>query len=118
VICADPLQMHQLLENLIGNALKFHKPGEPPLVRIQSKRTFENQVDIIVADNGIGFHMDQADKLFQPFHRLVGRSEYEGTGMGLAICRKIVERQQGSITVQSSPGQGTTFTVSLPIDRS
>jgi len=124
---ADPLQMRQLLQNLIGNALKFHRENEPPFIRIysqiigeQERESAEESVSpalcqITVEDNGIGFDQKYCDRIFQVFQRLHGRSEYQGTGMGLAICRKIVERHNGSITVESTPGQGAKFIVTLPI---
>ena len=115
---ADPLQMRQLLQNLIANALKFHRPGEAPVVRILSeaaKNGGASQVRITVADNGIGFDMKYLDRIFTPFQRLHGRSEYEGTGMGLAVCRRIVERHGGILTAESAPGQGTRFLVTLPV---
>jgi signal transduction histidine kinase len=113
VIQGDPLQMHQLLLNLVGNALKFHWPGIPPVVKVSSER-LPAAVQIIVEDNGIGFNPEAVDLMFQPFQRLVGRNEYEGSGMGLAICRKIVERHGGEINARSQPGQGAAFTVRLP----
>jgi light-regulated signal transduction histidine kinase (bacteriophytochrome) len=124
---ADPLQMRQLLQNLIGNALKFHRENEPPFIRIYSQIIGEQEQEsaeesvsptlcqITVEDNGIGFDQKYCDRIFQVFQRLHGRSEYQGTGMGLAICRKIVERHNGSITVESTPGQGAKFIVTLPI---
>ena len=72
-------------------------------------------VEILVKDNGIGFDEKYLDRIFQPFQRLHGRSQYEGTGMGLAICRKIVERHGGTITAKSAPGKGPTFIVTLPV---
>ena len=118
VIEADPLQMRQLLQNLIGNALKFHRPGQPPMIKVWGEAGQNtNQQDCIhlmVQDNGIGFEEQHVVKLFQPFMRLHGRSAYEGTGMGLAICRKIAERHNGTITAKSQPGQGTTFIITLP----
>jgi PAS domain S-box-containing protein len=115
LIQADPLQIRQLLQNLIGNALKYHRAGIPPRVKIICQKTSPNMVQIQIIDNGIGFDESQAERIFQPFQRLVGRSEYEGTGMGLAICRKIVERHNGSIVAHSTAGQGSTFVVTLPI---
>lgn len=129
---ADPTQMRQLLQNLIGNGLKFHKPDVPPRVRVQA--TVEpaseelqqaGRLDasctqvcrLTVSDNGIGFEESHKDRIFTPFKRLHGRDEYEGTGMGLAICRRIAERHGGDISVSSRPGEGTTFTVLLPMDR-
>jgi signal transduction histidine kinase len=119
VVEADPLQMRQLFQNLIGNALKFHKPGAQPLVRIWAEANacegLGNRWKIVVADNGIGFEMKYAARIFQPFQRLHGRSsDYAGTGMGLAICRKIVERHHGSIEAESEPDRGATFLICLP----
>lgn len=122
-IAADPLQMRQLLQNLIGNALKFHRDEEPPVVRIYSRfgdqrqpsESLADSWQIIIEDNGIGFDEMYLDRIFNVFQRLHSRSEYEGTGVGLAICRKIVERHGGSLTAESKPGRGATFTVTLPI---
>lgn len=119
IIHADPLQMRQLLQNLIGNALKFHRQGERPIVKISGQKfnteDAEEFCQIVVEDNGIGFDEKYLDRIFNVFQRLHGRSEYEGTGIGLAICRKIVERHNGSISAQSTPGQGSRFIVILPI---
>ncbi len=112
---ADPTQMYQLLQNLVSNALKYQQPGVEPVIEIASPDSGENGTyQIQVRDNGIGFDEKYLDRIFQPFQRLHGRDEYEGTGMGLAICRKIVERHGGSITARSSPGAGTTFIIDLP----
>ena len=114
VIDADRVQMLQLFQNLISNALKFHKKGEPPVVRI-SHRSLENGFhEIRVEDQGIGFDEKDVERIFKPFERLYRRSEYEGTGMGLVICRKIVRRHGGELTAESSPQEGTTFIVTLP----
>jgi PAS domain S-box-containing protein len=116
VVPGDRVQLGQLLQNLIGNALKFHKPGEPPVVKVWSQAV-EGQADvceIVVEDRGVGFDEKYLDRIFQIFQRLHGRSEYEGTGIGLAICRKIVERHGGSITASSTPGQGARFILTLP----
>jgi light-regulated signal transduction histidine kinase (bacteriophytochrome) len=115
VISADPTQMRQLFQNLIGNALKFHKPGEKPTVQVRSAPNTASGCQIIVEDNGIGFEEKYLEKIFAPFQRLHGRSQYEGTGMGLAICKKIVERHGGSVTARSEPGKGSTFIVTLPL---
>jgi PAS domain S-box-containing protein len=118
VIAADPTQMRQLFQNLIGNALKFHKPAEKPMVQVRSVTDADSGCQIIVEDNGIGFDEQYLDKIFAPFHRLHGRgSEYQGTGMGLAICRKIAERHGGSITARSTQGQGATFIITLPSNK-
>jgi light-regulated signal transduction histidine kinase (bacteriophytochrome) len=113
---ADPMQMRQLLQNLIGNAFKFHRPGEPPVVRVEGRVSADERprVTLEVSDNGIGFDSKYLDRIFTPFQRLHGRSEYEGTGMGLAVCRRIAERHGGTITATSVPGEGSTFTVELP----
>jgi signal transduction histidine kinase len=115
--------MHQLLQNLIANALKFSRPGVPPVVRVSSCMINQQSpdkaqvVEIRTEDNGIGFDPEYESGLFLPFHRLVGRSEYEGSGMGLAICRKIVERHGGTIEAYAKPGQGATFIVRLPVSQ-
>jgi PAS domain S-box-containing protein len=115
VISADPTQIRQLFQNLIGNALKFHKPGEKPKVNVRFLPSGDSVCRIIVEDNGIGFEEEHLEKIFAPFQRLRGRGEYEGTGMGLAICRKIVERHGGTITAKSAPGEGASFIVRLPL---
>jgi PAS domain S-box-containing protein len=130
-IYADSLQMRQLLQNLISNALKFHKPDEPPRIRVyanciepahgeRGKVRFDGasgksiQCRLFVEDNGIGMEQEQTGKLFVPFRRLHGRSSpYKGTGIGLAVCRKIAERHGGSIAIESSPGAGTTVIITL-----
>ena len=115
---ADPIQMRQLFQNLIGNALKFSKKGEPPRVVIQAQvpgSGDSGEVEIKVVDNGIGFEGKFADKVFQPFQRLVTRDQYKGTGIGLSVCKKIVERHRGKISVTSEPGKGTAFTIRLPV---
>lgn len=113
---ADPLQMRQLMQNLIGNALKFQQKETAPVISIHTQPTTSNgQIQISFTDNGIGFDEKYTDKIFAVFQRLHGRNEYEGSGVGLAICRKIVERHNGTITAHSIPNQGATFTVTLPI---
>lgn len=114
---ADPVQMHQLLQNLVGNAVKFHRPGIPPQVEMGFHSPSPGWVEIYVKDNGIGFDPNHLEQIFQPFKRLVGRSEFDGSGIGLAVCRKIVERHGGQITARSQPGQGSTFLVTLPEGR-
>ncbi len=118
-IDADPLQMRQLLQNLIGNALKFYAEGAAPVVRVTCTReSLESGAAacvLSVADNGIGFDEKYLDRIFSVFQRLHGRLEYEGTGVGLAVCRRIAERHSGHITARSKPGHGATFIVTLPI---
>ena len=120
ILEADPTQMHQLIQNLVSNALKFHKADSQPEIKISVSPVIPDpaeangMITLTVSDNGIGFDEKYLDRIFQPFQRLHGSEEYEGTGMGLAICRKIIERHSGSITATSKPGQGATFVVSLP----
>lgn len=122
-LAADPVQMRQLLQNLIGNALKFHRPNRPPTVKVQGRLLADGGGpaepgplwELTVQDDGIGFEEKYLPRIFAPFQRLHGRGEYEGTGIGLAICRKIVERHGGTITARSAPGQGATFIVRLPL---
>ncbi len=112
---ADPLQMRQLLQNLASNALKFHRPDVPPRVEIAGDTENGTSARIVVKDNGIGFDEKYAERIFTMFERLHGRGSYEGTGIGLAICRKIAERHGGEIAARSVPGEGSTFIVTLPV---
>jgi light-regulated signal transduction histidine kinase (bacteriophytochrome) len=113
---ADPTQMRQLFQNLIGNALKFHKEGEKPVVTISGSTDGNDNLRIAVEDNGIGFDEKYLERIFAPFQRLHGKSSgYEGTGMGLAICKKIVARHGGSVTAISRPGLGAAFIIELPM---
>jgi PAS domain S-box-containing protein len=123
VVEADSMQMRQLFQNLLGNALKFHRQGVPPVVTV-SGRTLprgrgaggggDERLEVCVLDNGVGFEQVYAERIFGLFQRLHGRSEFEGTGIGLAICRKIVERHGGAIVGSGTPGEGAKFTVTLP----
>jgi light-regulated signal transduction histidine kinase (bacteriophytochrome) len=117
IIEADPTQMRQLFQNLIGNALKFHQKDQQPRVKIFQDIPIEQEhwCIIIVEDNGIGFDEKYASQIFNPFQRLHSRKNYEGTGIGLAICRKIVDRHGGKITVSSIPGKGSKFKILLPL---
>jgi PAS domain S-box-containing protein len=118
-IDADPLQIRQLMLNLLSNALKFQPPGASPIIHvtasISTPLSREPQCEIRVQDNGIGFDEKYMDKIFAVFQRLHGRTEYEGTGVGLAVCRRILDRHHGNITAQSEPGKGATFIVTLPV---
>jgi PAS domain S-box-containing protein len=127
-IDADPMQMRQLLQNLISNSLKYYREGVPPVVHVYSQKldarspeSMDESVlarqlcQILVTDNGIGFDEKYLDRIFTVFQRLHVKGEYEGTGVGLAICRKIVDRHSGTITARSSPGQGASFIVTLPV---
>ena len=138
---ADALQLRQLLQNLIGNALKFQPPNAKPRVEISGRMVagrggvlpdFQETdlprtvfapeeplfVQLTVKDNGIGFDEKYLDRIFAVFQRLHGRQEYEGTGIGLAVCRRIVDRHRGSITARSRLGEGATFVVTLPVRQS
>ena len=110
----EDFQMRELFQNLIGNALKYHREGVYPVIKIKSCQMENQHWKITVEDNGIGFDEKHKNKIFSPFHRLHGRSAYEGTGMGLAICKKIVDRHRGTITAQSTPEKGSTFIIILP----
>ena len=120
---ADPTQMRQLLQNLLSNALKFRRPSVPPVVRISGRVHGPERASgggaslcaVTIADNGIGFKPAYAGRIFGIFQRLHGRNEYPGTGIGLATCRKILERHGGTITASSQPGKGATFVFTLPI---
>jgi len=113
-VMADPMQVRQLIQNLVANALKFQRPGTRPHVVIEGRTTDHGDCEISLRDNGIGFEEKYLERIFRPFQRLHGRSEYEGSGMGLAICRKVVARHGGTITARSRPGEGSTFVVTLP----
>lgn len=122
-LVADSSQILQLFQNLIGNALKFHRKGVAPHVKVSGKIAVgENEenadckrCELRFRDNGIGFDPKYAERIFSPFERLLGRQGPEGAGMGLSICRKIVERHGGSITADSEPGKGSLFIVTLPV---
>lgn len=112
-VSADPTHMRQLFQNLIGNAIKFHRPDVDPRVVVSSKQK-DGGYQITVSDNGIGFDEKYLDRIFAVFQRLHERSNYEGTGIGLAVCRKIVERYDGTITARSTKNEGSTFIIWLP----
>lgn len=116
VVLADPTHMRQLFQNLIGNALKFHREGVDPEVKVScsTSKSDDSMYEIIISDNGIGFDKKYAERIFGVFQRLHGRDSYEGTGIGLAICRKIVTRYGGTITAEGMSEKGTTFTINLP----
>jgi PAS domain S-box-containing protein len=128
-IDADPVQMRQLFQNLIANALKFHKPGEAPVIHITGRIIeaaaaspsepggAERLCEIEVTDQGIGFEQKFADQIFVVFQRLHTRTEYEGTGIGLAVCRKITDRHGGRIMAEAAVGKGATFRVVLPVNQ-
>lgn len=122
---ADENQIHRLFLNIISNAVKFRQPEQAPHIAISwsiekhSALASSTDIDwhtIRIRDNGIGFSQEYADKIFLPFQRLHGRSEYEGTGIGLAICRRIAERHGGNISAQSKQGIGTEFIITIPVE--
>ncbi|MFP4598764.1 MAG: sensor histidine kinase [Persicimonas sp.] len=129
-IDADATQIGMVFQNLIGNALKFHREGVAPVVQVTAERLPADEApgndedcdsewyQIVVEDNGIGFDEKYLDRIFDVFQRLHGRGTYEGTGVGLAIVRKIVERHGGTVTAQSSPGEGARFCLTLPAHQS
>lgn len=120
IIDADATQMRQLFQNLLSNAIKFRHPDQSPVIQVNCQPEV-NGIEggkhclIYVRDNGIGFDEKYSERIFGVFQRLHGRSEYEGTGVGLAICRRIVERHNGRIVATSTPGQGSTFAITLPL---
>jgi PAS domain S-box-containing protein len=127
-VTGDGSQLGQLFQNLLSNALKFHRPGLAPVIDLEARLLPVDQLppgvkpsrgavayhQIAVIDNGIGFDEKYAERIFQVFQRLHGKSEYAGTGIGLAICEKVVANHGGAITATSQPGQGATFTIYLP----
>ncbi|MFY8328676.1 sensor histidine kinase [Pseudoalteromonas sp. ZZD1] len=125
VIQADISQMQQLFLNLLSNAIKFRRENVAPIINVdyEHKKEFSDELNtevewqiITIKDNGIGFSEEYADKIFVPFQRLHGRSQYKGTGIGLSVCRRIVERHGGTITAQSQDGEGATFIIKLPVE--
>lgn len=114
VLEGDRFQIKQLFLNLILNALKFHKPGQPPAVALNSRFLPDGFWEIAVEDNGIGIDKKYLDRIFKPFERLHSQAEFSGTGMGLAISKKIALRHGGKIIAKSEPGKGTTFVVTFP----
>jgi signal transduction histidine kinase len=113
-INGNPSQLRQLFRNLLSNGVKFHEEGKLPKIEIDSCLNEQGNWEISFKDNGIGFDEKYKERIFRPFERLHGRNEYEGTGMGLAICQKIVTNHGGNIQVTSQPGEGACFTVIFP----
>ncbi|SEH33484.1 ATP-binding protein [Magnetospirillum fulvum] len=113
-VCGDPVQLTSLFQNLIGNALKYRDPTRPPRIGVTGQIVGIHW-EISVSDNGIGIEPDYFDRIFRLFQRLHTREQFDGTGIGLAVCRKIVEHHGGRIWVESIPGEGSTFIVTLPV---
>ena len=112
MVMADEMQLTQLFQNLVGNAIKYQKSGTPK-VHVSATMNGENKWNFSVTDNGLGIDPQYFDRIFGMFQRLHKREEFAGTGIGLAICKKIVERHDGKISVESEPGQGSTFSFTL-----
>ena len=123
LIKASRVQMRQLFSNLISNAIKYSRTDVPPIIQISQTEYFESEISnkinqfvkIQIKDNGIGMEKNHLNKIFTIFQRLHARSEYSGNGIGLAICKKIMENHSGHITVESNPNEGTTFNLYFPI---
>jgi PAS domain S-box-containing protein len=130
VVQGNTLQLRQLFQNLLSNALKFTPTGRVPIVQVSTRTVpadqlpvsvmgkSDNYLEVSIADNGIGFDIKYIDRIFNLFQRLHGRSEYAGTGIGLAICKKVADNHGGYLTARSQPGQGATFLVYLPMNQS
>jgi light-regulated signal transduction histidine kinase (bacteriophytochrome) len=114
MVMADAAQLGQVFSNLVGNAIKYRREGVPPVVRVSAEREGRSW-RFSVADNGIGIEAEYFDRIFVIFQRLHTRDEYPGTGIGLAVVRRIVERHGGRTRVESTPGEGSTFSFTLPV---
>jgi signal transduction histidine kinase len=115
IIEANQTQMYRLFQNLLTNALKYHHAGRPPLVEVFSMQNEPLYCEIHVSDSGIGIKSEHYEWIFDLFERLHGHNQYTGTGIGLAICRKIVHQHNGTIGVISIPDEGSVFIVKLPL---
>ncbi|RPJ03273.1 MAG: hypothetical protein EHM28_15605, partial [Spirochaetaceae bacterium] len=118
VVEAEPLQMRQLFQNLIGNAIKFRRLDTAPRLHITGEHNESGEAVLRFADNGIGIPKEYTERIFGIFERLHSHREYEGAGIGLSICKKIVEHHRGRIDVESREGEGTSFIVTLPLRQS
>jgi two-component system, chemotaxis family, sensor kinase Cph1 len=124
VVMCDRLQMQQVLQNVLSNALKYRHPDRPPVIRVEAKvhpaptgadTSRFPILELAIADNGIGFDERYRERIFEPFQRLHSSDDYEGSGIGLAICRKIVDRHGGTIRASSRPSEGSVFSITLPM---
>jgi signal transduction histidine kinase len=114
-VTAAPAEMGRVFINLLGNAVKYRRKDAALKVRVECRPVKDGMVEVAVADNGIGFEQEYAERIFKPFHRLHSRDEYPGSGIGLAVCRKIIERHGGHISAMGTPGEGATFRFTLPV---
>ena len=114
VVPADRAQLGRLIQNIVSNAIKYHKPSDPPAIEIRAARAGPGHASLSIADAGIGFDEKFAKQIFEPFKRLHDVAEYPGAGIGLATCKAIADRYGWTIGVRSRPGEGATFTVTLP----
>ena len=117
-VSVDPTQMRQMFQNLFSNALKFARPGVKPIIKVGSRELRGHLCEIYIEDNGIGFEPRYAERIFGLFQRLHGRGQYEGSGLGLGICRRIAEHHGGTITALGKPGEGAVFKLRLPLPES
>jgi signal transduction histidine kinase len=115
-VLGDRVQLSQVFQNLIGNAVKYRDPGRSPLVAVGGE-VHGDAVEVRIADNGLGIPEDSRARIFEPFQRVHGTAGVPGSGIGLAVCKKIVERHGGRIWVESRPGQGSVFRFTLPVRR-
>jgi signal transduction histidine kinase len=113
-VSADRAQLGRLIQNIVSNAIKYHEPGAAPVIDIRAAPVGQAKAELSIVDDGIGFDENFAKEIFQPFKRLAGAAQYAGTGIGLAICKAIADRYGWTIGVRSRPGEGATFTVTLP----
>lgn len=111
---ADRSQFARLMHNIVSNAVKYRKPNTPAVVDIKATKLRGDSLRLSISDNGIGFESKYATKIFEPFRRLQSRAKYPGTGIGLAICKSIADRHGWSLSIESEPGRGATFFVTIP----
>ena len=114
VIPADRAQLGRLIQNIISNAIKYHKPGVAPAIEIRASPISRTLARLTIADDGVGFDEKFAKEIFEPFKRLHDSAQYPGTGIGLAICKAIADRYGWTLGVNSRPGEGPVFFVTLP----
>ena len=117
ILRADATHMKQLFQNILSNSLKFHQKGIAPIIKVSSRESNDGFIEIVIEDNGIGIDPKYAERIFKPFERLHGHSEYEGTGIGLSLCKKITSLHGWSIKVEGIPHQGTSIIIKLPQDQ-